>query len=192
MNKLVPIVALLFFSCDGWTEEREKELRGDCYYKDRPEDCACVFDAIRSSISYSDYRNIINEQDIVELLKEKGFRIIDLNNMTIVDQIKLFSDADTIISPTSSGLTNLVFCSLGTKIIEISPHYNFDYEKNLKYRYQYICNTLNLSYQNIEADPIQPNSDNKVTKNIIDSKVFNESNYYKDLLVRIDQFEKIL
>ena len=58
MNKLLPILALLFFSCDGWTEEREKELRGDCYYKDRPEDCACVFDAIRSSISYSDYKNI--------------------------------------------------------------------------------------------------------------------------------------
>ena len=57
----------------------------------------------------STYRNIINEQDIIDMVKEKGFRIVDLNNLNILEQIKLFSNAETIISPTSSGLTNIIF-----------------------------------------------------------------------------------
>ncbi|MDC0226819.1 glycosyltransferase family 61 protein, partial [Alphaproteobacteria bacterium] len=102
----------------------------------------------------STFRNLINEADVIEKLKKFGFEAIDLNELKIIDQIQLFSNADYIISPSGSALTNIVFCNPETKIIEISPIYNFEYEKNLKTRFQDICKILNLNYLRIDADSI--------------------------------------
>ena len=55
----------------------------------------------------AEYRNLINEGDIIEILKKEGFRIVDLNDFSIIKQIDLFSKSKVIISPTGSSLTNL-------------------------------------------------------------------------------------
>ena len=70
--------------------------------------------------------------------------IIDTKNMSIFEQIDIFSSAQIIIGPTGSALTNIIFCSEGTKIIEIIPKYNFGYEQSFKNRYLKICYILNL------------------------------------------------
>ena len=57
----------------------------------------------------SNYRNLINEGDLIDKLKSKNFMIIDTNNMSIFEQIKIFSSAQVIIGPTSSALTNIIF-----------------------------------------------------------------------------------
>ena len=139
-------------------------------------------------------RNLINESDVGKKLKDYGYEMIDLNDMDILDQIKVFSKADTIISPTGSGLTNIVFCNPGTKIIEISPIYNFDYENNFKLRFSQIASLLNLKYLRVLADPVNViNEDKNVTKLIL-PKISNESNYFKNLILnlkKIDEIEKI-
>ena len=128
-------------------------------------------------------RNLINEEDIIEELKSKNFMIVDTNNMSIIDQIKIFSSAQIIISPTGSALTNIIFCSEGTKIIEIIPKYSFGYEQSFKNRYLKICNILNLNYEFIEADPVENNKSNSDIEKFISKKTLEKSNYYKDLLI---------
>ena len=137
---------------------------------------------------------MINEEDIIDELKSKNFMIIDTKNMSIFEQIDIFSSAKIIIGPTSSALTNIIFCSEGTKIIEIVPKYNFGYEQTFKNRYSRICNILNLNYQFIEADPVENvklNSNTEIEK-FISKKVLKESNYYKNLLIKKNKFKKLI
>jgi len=54
---------------------------------------------------------LINEEDIIDELKSKNFMIIDTKNMSIFEQIDIFSSAQIIIGPTGSALTNIIFCS---------------------------------------------------------------------------------
>ena len=140
----------------------------------------------------SSYRNLINEGDIIDILKKKGFRIIDLNDLSVFDQINLFSSASVIVSPTGSSLANIVFCNPETKIIEIIPRYNHLYENAFKLRYSSICKELALNYFSVMADPVELDKIDNNAKTFIHSKFLNESNYYKNLLLKIKDIQKII
>ena len=138
------------------------------------------------------YRKIINESDLIDELQSKNFKIIDLETLSIVEQIDVFSSAEIIVSPTSSALANIVFCNKGTKVFEIMPKYQYQYENNLKSRYSYICGVLGCEHFSIEADPIPIDNLDENTKKYIDINVINQSNYYKNLLVKRDEFKKFI
>ena len=137
-------------------------------------------------------RNLINERDVFNKLKKSGFRMIDLNNFNVFEQINLFSNAEVIVSATGSGLTNIVFCNEGTKIIEICPKYNFDYENNFKSRFSFIAKNLRLKYFQIVADPIKVDKIDINIQNTIANKIIEESNYYKDLLLKLEKIDNII
>jgi len=140
----------------------------------------------------SNSRNLINEADIIEYLKTKNFRIIDTNNMDIQEQIKIFSSAGVVVGPTCSALTNLIFCPQDTKVIELKPNYKFQYEDTFKYRYSEICNFLKLEYNSIEADSIENDFTDKYVKKFIPKKILQESNYYKNLLIKKNDLKEII
>ena len=140
----------------------------------------------------SNSRNLINEGDLIAKLKSKNFIIVDTNNMSIFEQIKICSAADVIVGPTSSALTNTVFSQKGTRVIEIIPKYKHDYETGFKIRYSKICKYLKLNYMSIEADPVNNDNLNRDTNKFIPKKVLEESNYYKDLLINIKEFKKVI
>jgi capsular polysaccharide biosynthesis protein len=138
-------------------------------------------------------RNLINEGDLIKKLKSKNFMIVDTKNMSVFEQIKIFSAADVIVGPTSSALTNIIFSKKGTRVIEIIPKYKYDYEKiSFKIRYSKICKYRGLKYMSIEADPVKNVKLNTETKKFISKKVLKESNYYKNLLIEVKKFEKII
>jgi hypothetical protein len=64
-------------------------------------------------------RRILNEDEIVELLKTKGFERYDTGKMSVVEQIALFANADIVMGEHGAGLTNVMFCKQGTQIIEL-------------------------------------------------------------------------
>ena len=138
------------------------------------------------------YRNILNEKDITDILREKKFRIINLNNFSLEEQIKIFSSSDVIISATGSSLANIVFCKEGTKIYEIVPEYKLPDESNLQKRYIDICKTLNLKHFFYKADSIKTNKHNPILSNFVNIKIIEESNYYKDMIIKIRDFKKLI
>lgn len=76
------------------------------------------------SRKYTANRRIINEDEIIKILDKFGFKTVVLESMSVIDQAALMANAKVIISPHGGGLSNLVFCSPGTKVIEIfSPKY---------------------------------------------------------------------
>lgn len=64
-------------------------------------------------------RRLLNESEIIEYLIGLGFEIIEAENLSFIDQVKLFSQADVVISPHGSGLSNIVFCNKKTKVIDL-------------------------------------------------------------------------
>jgi tetratricopeptide (TPR) repeat protein len=85
-------------------------------------------------------RRILNEDEILNLLKSHGFTVVVLESMSVLEQAALFSQAEIIISPHGSGLTNLVFCQPGTKVIELfAPNYVY-------HCYWWISNLIGLDY----------------------------------------------
>jgi len=61
-------------------------------------------------------------------LYNSKFKNIILENMTIYEQFNIFNNAKIIIGQHGGGLSNIFFCKKDTKIIEISPEWNDEYE----------------------------------------------------------------
>ena len=63
-------------------------------------------------------RKLINAEEVLMALQ--GWETVTLTGMGIKKQIELFSAASHVISTHGAGLTNLLWCRPGTKVIEIS------------------------------------------------------------------------
>lgn len=64
-------------------------------------------------------RKILNEEIIIYFLKQYEFEIVYFESMSVKQQAHCMAAAKVVIAPHGSGLTNLVFCQPGTKVIEI-------------------------------------------------------------------------
>lgn len=65
------------------------------------------------------YRMVTNEDDVINLLKRYDFHVVQLEKLSVTEQIQLFRSADVIVAPHGAGLANTIFCSPGTKVVEI-------------------------------------------------------------------------
>ena len=115
---------------------------------------------IDRSLSSFKHSQIINLEEVQNLLKEKNFDIVKLENLSFDEQIYVFSNAKIVIGAHGAGLTNLCFSKEKTKVIEIrstEPGYGFQnkvYERiseinNLNYS---LLSTPYLSKKNINGD----------------------------------------
>ena len=73
------------------------------------------------------FRRVLNEDEILPLLQEYGFTSVKLEELSFIEQVKLFRDAEAVVLPHGSGLANLVFCSKDTKVIELLPFLVLDH-----------------------------------------------------------------
>jgi capsular polysaccharide biosynthesis protein len=64
----------------------------------------------------SGYRNLVNSKEIEALLKKQGFEIFDFKNLSLKDQIGLFSNADIIIGSSGAHFANIIFCNKKTDV----------------------------------------------------------------------------
>ncbi len=139
----------------------------------------------------SNYRKILNEGDVVSLLRERGYKVINPQLYEIDEQIEIFSNAEKIISTHGSNLANIIFCKPGTKILEIAPSFR-DNEKILEDRYLNLCLINNLKYNKIVSDTVDVENHSALSKKYIHNNVLSQSNYYKNLIVKIQELGKII
>jgi len=66
-------------------------------------------------------RRIINEDQIIELLKKKGFEIVCPGELSFAEQVRIFAQARVVIGPHGAGLTNMVFAPHNALLIELFP-----------------------------------------------------------------------
>ena len=115
---------------------------------------------IDRSLSNFKHSQIVNLEETQNLLKEKNFDIVKLENLSFDEQIFVFSNAKIVVGAHGAGLTNLCFSKEKTKVIEIrssEPGYGFQnkvYERiseinNLNYS---LLSTPYFSEKNINGD----------------------------------------
>ncbi len=108
------------------------------------------------SRAHARQRRIVNEAELLPILRDYGFQVVRLEELTFSEQVGLFRNAEVVVAPNGSGLANLVFSSKGMTVIEIFPHipkalnameltFNFDYNYRLS-------TALDLNYFFISAN----------------------------------------
>ncbi len=102
------------------------------------------------SRAFANYRKIENEDEIIDFLKSKGYGIYYLEKMSVVEQIKLFSNASIVLGLHGAGFSNVYFCPKNATLFEFfTEHYHDSSFKvltsvlGLKYHYM-IGKTSNI------------------------------------------------
>ena len=66
-------------------------------------------------------RRLVNNADLEELFRSRGFEIVDFGQYSFADQIQLAQRAEILAGPHGANLTNIMFMSSGTRSIELMP-----------------------------------------------------------------------
>ena len=102
------------------------------------------------------HRKLLNEEEVVHVLKKYGFKIVKLSALSFVEKIQLFNSAEVIVSPHGAGLSNIVFCNPGTKVLELfTPTY-------LLPCFHIISNHVNLDYYYLVGEVVPPDHTRQV------------------------------
>lgn len=92
-------------------------------------------------------RRILDGDQFHQDLQEHGFEKLCLEEYSIQQQAKFFSDSSVVVMPTGGGLANLIFCQKGSLVVEIfSPAYLPTFCHTL-------CTSLGLRYIALVGEP---------------------------------------
>ena len=107
-------------------------------------------------------RRLRNENEVQKYLNSIGYSIVNLEDLTLDDQVHLFSSASEIIGFHGAGLTNLLFCNNDVKVIEIvdkdcvHPAYLdglvIPGRKATRTYYHMVAHMKNIFYQAVETE----------------------------------------
>jgi hypothetical protein len=67
-------------------------------------------------------RRVTNREEVVRYFSEKGYVIAVPEQMSLKEQMDLFSKASVIVGQTGAGLANMLFAPAGARIIVLSGH----------------------------------------------------------------------
>lgn len=104
-------------------------------------------------------RKVINEIDVIKMLKEFDFQILEFEEFTLDEQISIMHHTDILVSIHGAGLTNMIFCKPETNILELSLknqgmdkcYFNLANCMDLNYYYQF-CESPNTKLSYSQAD----------------------------------------
>ena len=65
-------------------------------------------------------RGLLNQDAVENIMRERGFAVIDPATLSLEKQIALFKGATTVVGPLGAALTNIVFCPPGSKIVALT------------------------------------------------------------------------
>ncbi len=66
-------------------------------------------------------RRLVNEAELVAALEPLGFEVLTLTGMPLAEQIRRLAQAELIVGPHGSGLTNILFAPRRATLIELMP-----------------------------------------------------------------------
>lgn len=103
------------------------------------------------SRSSAAYRHVENEAEVIAFLQQFGFTALTLESLSIQEQANFMANTKVIISPHGAGLTNLVFCSPQTQVIEfLLPDWSLSC-------YWELSNLSACNYYCLLCEPSDPN-----------------------------------
>jgi hypothetical protein len=111
-------------------------------------------DKVYISRSRTTKRRLFNEENVIEVLREFGFRIIRAEEYSLAEQVKIASRARYLVSNHGAGLTNTLFMLPGTNVLEL--RHATDRVNNC---YFILASALNLNYFYQNCEPAHRGED---------------------------------
>ncbi len=69
------------------------------------------------------FRRLLNEDEIWPMLEARGFERTFMEDLSFEEQVELMRRTEFLVAPHGAGLTNMMFCAEGTKVVEIASPY---------------------------------------------------------------------
>jgi capsular polysaccharide biosynthesis protein len=104
-------------------------------------------------------RSLVNETEIVAVLKGYGVEVVQLEGRSLKEQIELFRRCDLLVGLHGAGLTNMLWMPPGSRVLEIRQR--GDNHNNCYYA---MASALGHSYNYLQADDCIPNQSTYAAK----------------------------
>jgi len=115
-------------------------------------------------------RRIVNEEEIIPILVDRGFEIVCAEDLTFAQQVGLASQTRCLVSNHGAGLANMLFMREGGGVLEL--RHRTDYVNNC---YFVMSSALDLNYFYQLCEPQQTNADPHAADLIVDPKELDKS-----------------
>jgi capsular polysaccharide biosynthesis protein len=66
-------------------------------------------------------RRVVNEEQVLALLSERGFTALDPGALSVAEQIRACATASVIVGAHGAGLANIMFAGPGAAVVELFP-----------------------------------------------------------------------
>jgi Capsular polysaccharide biosynthesis protein len=109
-------------------------------------------------------RRIVNEGEISRVLEDHGFETVLGEDLSLTEQVRLFSKTTAIVSAHGAGLTNLIYCEPESFVGEI-------YVDGIPPVYLVMARQLGMRFSRFKADTIEVEGIRAVHRNQLDMEV---------------------
>lgn len=116
-------------------------------------------------------RRVLNEEDVFNRFAQHGFEKYHLSQLSFLEQIALFNQAEIVAGVNGSGLTNIIFCNKNTQIVEL-------FQGRADSSFYNIAQTLQLKYMPVKTKPftgVWGHEDSLISLEIVDETIKNLS-----------------
>jgi hypothetical protein len=93
-------------------------------------------------------RRLLNEEELLPVLKKRGFEILRPENLSFEEQVIAFGKADVLLSLHGAGMTNMLFMPEGSMVIELQGR---DMQRNC---YFTLANACRHDYAYLKCDTV--------------------------------------
>jgi capsular polysaccharide biosynthesis protein len=108
-------------------------------------------------------RVILNEEEVLIHLEQAGFSVIRLDDLPFPHQVSAFATAEIVVAAHGAGLANIVFCTPGTRIVEIfDPTY-------VVVDYWSLANQVGLPYRYLLGEDRKAGRDGRLADIVVDA-----------------------
>ena len=122
----------------------------------------------------SKVRSLINESEVKKFLKQKNFTFVRLHELSFVDQVHYFNNAEYIVGLHGGGFANLAFCRNDTKVIEFRMEKAGPVIENLAKNNNLKFDSIIFKLENTDYD--KQSGHFKIPLNILEEKIDNVKN----------------
>jgi len=93
-------------------------------------------------------RSILNERELIKILKNYGFEVYDTSYLSFAEQVRLFYSADVVIGAAGAALTNILFCRENTHVCILNSVFHQD-----NCLFSTLCSILGLKFKSLFGKP---------------------------------------
>lgn len=119
------------------------------------------------------YRKVINESELLPILKQHQFEVVFFEDYTVCEQIELCYNANTIVSIHGANLSNVIFMQANKNVLELRKKGDV----NNNYFYE-LTDSVNCNYFYLDCEFEDPEPDKNIFSLYVNSQQF-ETNILK-------------